>query len=376
MNQDQGSPEETDRSPTALPRGTPRHGGPDQENGKMVIRKETKVNIGPATERKGIIGSSQVGAILGAKGYVSKYDVWMDYTGVKKPATPEMKKAFFHGSTMEEPIARIFVHEMKERFGEQFPDVRAVEYAYVDPDHPYLVCHVDREFCGLWNGKRIALEIKTARTAALKDKWGEEWSEDVPEQYWCQCQWYMALAGFDEVWLCRYTDGDITVYRIPSYPDIQKKLVDAAVDFHDRVEAGWIPDPKDRRTYEIVHPIVKDPVKVDAKFRTMIDKLTKAKAAVGKAADAKKAAEDKLSAVELDIIRALDGASGVVDEEGNRLISYFSSSREVVNKKDIIEEAFGMEALYKAACENDPTIRDRHTTVSTSTSLKLAKVKK
>ena len=103
---------------------------------------------------------------------------------------------------------------------------------------------------------------------------------------------------------------------------------------------------------------------------------TKAKAAVGKAADAKKAAEDKLSAVELDIIRALDGASGVVDEEGNRLISYFSSSREVVNKKDIIEEAFGMEALYKAACENDPTIRDRHTTVSTSTSLKLAKVKK
>jgi putative phage-type endonuclease len=342
----------------------------------MVIRKETKVNIGPATERKGIIGSSQVGAILGAKGYVSQYDVWMDYTGVKKPATPDMQRAFFHGSTMEEPIARIFVHEMKARFGEEFPDVHAVEYAYVDPDHPYLVCHVDREFSGLWKGKRIALEIKTARTAALKDKWGDEWSEDVPEQYWCQCQWYMALAGFDEVWLCRYTDGDITVYRIQSYPDIQRKLVDAAVEFHDKVEAGWVPDPKDRKTYELTHPIVNDPMVVDDEMKTMIDELSKAKDAVAEAAKTKKTAEEIQSALELKIIQKLDGASGVVDEQGNRLLSYFSSSREVVNKKDIIEEAFGMEALFKKACEADPGIRDRHTTVSTSTSIKLVKAKK
>ena len=339
----------------------------------MVIRKETKVNIGPATERKGIIGSSQVGAIIGAKGYVSQYAVWMDYMGIKKSVTADMKRTFFHGSTMEEPIARIFVNEMKIRFGEEFPDVHAVEYAYVDPDHPYLVCHVDREFSGPWNGKRIALEIKTARSAALKDKWGEEWTEDVPEQYWCQCQWYMALAGFDEVWLCRYTDGEITVYRIPSYPEVQKKLVEASVAFHDKVEAGWVPDPKDRKDYEFTHPITKEPLTVNEDLQKLIDQLTLAKTAVSDAAKAKKTAEEAQEKAELELVKKLDGASGVVDRDGNRLVSYFSSSREVVNKKDIIEETFGMEALFRKACEMDPTIRDRHTTVSTSTSLKLAK---
>ena len=342
----------------------------------MVIKKETKVNIGPASERKGIIGSSQVGAILGAKGYVSQYQVWMDYMGIKKEVTREMDKTFFHGSTFEEPIARMFVHEMKARYGEEFPDVHAVEYAYIDPEHPYLVCHVDREFSAPWKGKRIALEIKTARSAALRDKWGEEGSEDVPEQYWCQCQWYMALAGFDEVWLCRYTDGDITVYRIPAYEQVQRDLVDAAVRFHDMVESGWVPDPKERKDYEYIHPITKDPILVNDDLQKLINSLAKAKDAVNDAAKKKKAAEDAQADIELKLVKALDGAAGIVDDEGNRLLSYFSSSRESVDKKGIIDEVFGMEDLYKKACEQEPGIRERYTKIISSTSLKFPSKRK
>ena len=43
---------------------------------------------GTTSDRKGIIGGSQVGAVLGLDGYVTQYDVYLDFNGHERPVSP------------------------------------------------------------------------------------------------------------------------------------------------------------------------------------------------------------------------------------------------------------------------------------------------
>lgn len=125
--------------------------------------------------RKGI-GGSDAAAVLGLSKWKTAYDVFLDKTGQSEP-TPD-NDAMLWGRLLE-PVIR---QQYADRTGREV----AMPSMLTMADKPYIVANVD----GLCADR--VLEIKTARTA--KD-WGEEGTDEVPMQYFLQCQHYLMVTG-------------------------------------------------------------------------------------------------------------------------------------------------------------------------------------
>lgn len=137
----------------------------------MIISREEFL----ANRRKGI-GGSDAAAVLGLSKWKTAYDVFLDKTGQSEP-TPD-NDAMFWGRLLE-PVIR---KQYADRTGREV----AMPSMLTMADKPYIVANVD----GLCDDR--VLEIKTARTA--KD-WGEEGTDEVPMQYFLQCQHYLMVTG-------------------------------------------------------------------------------------------------------------------------------------------------------------------------------------
>lgn len=232
----------------------------------MAVIKNIGRIIRSTDDREGIIGSSQVGAVIGLEGYQNDYDVYLAYKGLAPEPDERTKWTFLVGHILEEPIAQLFT----ARTGYA---LREVPEALVDLDNPYLICHPDREFVDLVNGKRYAVECKTARSFAVRKKWPDPKETYIPnvfldfidpgvevldekgilDQYRAQCYWYTAF-GYDGVFLARLTDGDLHIYFVESNPDVEKVLVDGVKEYHDKIESGWAPRPKNDRNMKSAFP--------------------------------------------------------------------------------------------------------------------------
>ena len=128
-----------------------------------------------ANRRKGI-GGSDAAAVLGLSKWKTAYDVFLDKTGQSEP-TPD-NDAMLWGRLLE-PVIR---QQYADRTGREV----AMPSMLTMADKPYIVANVD----GLCADR--VLEIKTARTS--KD-WGEEGTDEVPMQYFLQCQHYLMVTG-------------------------------------------------------------------------------------------------------------------------------------------------------------------------------------
>lgn len=259
-----------------------------------VTREVTTIPVVPASERKGIIGGSQVGSLMGISGcYGSEFDVYRAYMGIEEQPTEAMKEAFYAGNRLEEPIAQWFSHMIGQ-------PVKELDYQYIDPDEPRLVLHPDREFVNEINGKRYALECKTASSFAMR---GDKWPEAVPIDgslipswvpttledgrtltiydgtsllpgYYCQCLWYMALAGYDAVFLARLTDNRLFVYLVLPNMSQEQQIYDAVRAWIRKVDAGYRPSPSTLDQARTLFP-KEEPKKVyvcDEKFLNYIAK--------------------------------------------------------------------------------------------------------
>lgn len=230
----------------------------------MIIRETARRKLS-VDDRKGIIGGSSVGALLELGGYSSLFQVYMDYTGQGLEPDEQTKWTFRRGHIMEKAIAEMFSALTGFELTEP-------EEAYYDPDHPYLILHPDREFTDPKSGRKYALECKMASMHAFRHSWGDPGEEiDAPlidpsvpvykgdektlvEQYYAQVQWYYALADYEGVFLARMTDGDIAIYYVEPDEMVQRALYKTAIRFHDRVAAGWKPDPKTTFQAKAAHP--------------------------------------------------------------------------------------------------------------------------
>lgn len=227
---------------------------------KRIARRKLSVD-----DRKGIIGGSSVGALLDLGGYSSEFQVYLDYVGKRPEPDEQTKWTFTRGHILEKAIAEMFTALTGFELTEP-------EEAYYDPDHPYLILHPDREFKDPKSGKKYALECKMASMHAFRHSWGEV-GDEVPaplvdpaipvyrgdentlvEQYYAQVQWYYALADYEGVFLARMTDGDIVIYYVEPDEKVQKALYKTAISFHDKVETGWAPQPRNTFQAKSAHP--------------------------------------------------------------------------------------------------------------------------
>lgn len=130
------------------------------------------------------IGGSDAATVAGLNPYSSLYTLYNDKLGLI-PAK-EDNEAMRQGRDFEDYVARRWM----EKTGKK---VRRNCYMWRSVEHPFMIADIDREVVG----ENAGLECKTTSAYNKSDLEGGE----VPLTYYVQCQHYMAVLGFDRMYL-------------------------------------------------------------------------------------------------------------------------------------------------------------------------------
>lgn len=197
------------------------------------------------TLRQSGIGGSDIAAILGVSPYATAYDVYQSKT---QPLSDEdMNEFAYWGTVLEDVVAR----EFSRRSGLK---IQNINYLMRHPTHRFAIANIDRavvnrDVSGNVRFKEGRLttdqivEIKTASEYVGKN-WGNEDSDEVPDQYQCQAQWYMGVTGTQVCHMAVLIGGNkYRQYRIERNDELIDVLFETAHDFwHNHVLAGIEPD--------------------------------------------------------------------------------------------------------------------------------------
>lgn len=166
--------------------------------------------------RRGYIGGSDAGAIIGMNPYASAFSVWAEKTGQVEGFGGNISTRVGH--MLEDMVARLFTEERGIR-------VQRCNFTIVNPAYPWACANIDREVLG----EDAVLEIKTTTsTLAMKKFRGGEY----PEQWYAQCVHYLAVTGAKKCYLavlvmCR----ELLIFEIERDEEEIKALMDAEAAF-------------------------------------------------------------------------------------------------------------------------------------------------
>lgn len=188
--------------------------------------------------RRGGIGGSDAGAIMGLNKYATPLSV---YLAKKDAAENSGNSATEWGNILEEPVRQ----KTREELGCQ---IETVEGMFTSTAHPFMNANLDgliyfdkeTQIGGSFAKGLCGHEIKTSRT-------GDGFTDDeIPDSYYAQVQHYMAVTGIKTFILTvfifdRYAGRH---YVIPRNEDFIVRLIDAEKNFWERnVLADAMPAP-------------------------------------------------------------------------------------------------------------------------------------
>ena len=138
------------------------------------------------------IGGSEISAVIGCNPYLDNITLWEYKTGKKKPDDISGKPYDQYGTNAE--------HHLRELFKLDFPEF-SVEYiennSFRNEKYPWALASVDGWITDK-DGRKGILEIKTSEILSSQHR--EKWKENViPQNYFCQCLFYMAVLEADFV---------------------------------------------------------------------------------------------------------------------------------------------------------------------------------
>lgn len=246
-------------------------------------------------QRKSGITGTDIAAIAGLTKWKTPLDVWYEKRGLAEP-TPENDA--MRWGTLQEPLIADFY---AEKHG-----VTLVE--------PGLMRHKDYTWCIGTPDRLIApdnkvLEIKTANRF-MADQWGEVGSDDIPQNYFAQCQWYLILTGYKECDVAVKIDSsDYREYTVHANTAIQRRLLDIAEAFwRDNVVGGEEPLDGERNPY---HSEYLDKIEVVDNMKSFNEDTIRAARAYDEADAAYKVAEAKKDSARAAVEALIGDASGI-----------------------------------------------------------------
>ncbi len=168
--------------------------------------------------RKGYIGGSDAGAIVGMNPYASAFSVWAEKTG--KVPEFEGNISTRTGTLLEDLVARLFMEETGKK-------VQRCNFTIVNPVYPFACANIDREILG----EDAVLECKTTSSFVnvKKFKTGE-----YPEMWYAQMTHYLAVTGAQKCYLAVLIEcRDFKIFELERDEDEIKALMDAEKAFWD-----------------------------------------------------------------------------------------------------------------------------------------------
>ena len=166
--------------------------------------------------RRGYIGGSDAGAIIGMNPYNSAFSVWAEKTG----QVPEFggNISTRTGNLLEDFVAHLFMEETGKR-------VQRCNFTLVNEAYPFACANIDREVLG----EDALLEIKTTNSFVNVKKFR---TGEYPEAWYAQMTHYLAVTGCRKIYLAVLSEcRDFRIFELERDEDEITALMDAERDF-------------------------------------------------------------------------------------------------------------------------------------------------
>ena len=170
--------------------------------------------------RKGYIGGSDAGAVVGMNPYKTPYALWAEKVGAVAPFEGNLTTKV--GSYLEELVAQLFTEETGKR-------VQKKNRMIVNDEYPFACADIDRRVVG----EKALLEIKTTNSLPVmrKVRGGE-----YPEVWYCQMVHYLAVTGYERAYLAVLVNcREFHVYTLERDENEIAALMSAERDFWEHV---------------------------------------------------------------------------------------------------------------------------------------------
>lgn len=178
--------------------------------------------------RKSSIGGSDAATCVGMNKYSSLITLYADKKGLSKPI--EDNEAMRLGRDLEQYVADRYAEKTGNKVRNDF-------FMYQDDEYDFITANIDRRIVG----ENAGLECKTMSSF---NGFNLE-NNEVPSHYYCQCQHYMMVMGFDRVDLAILVlQRGLYVIPIERNDSFIQKLREAEIEFwHNCIEQDNIPAP-------------------------------------------------------------------------------------------------------------------------------------
>jgi len=182
--------------------------------------------------RRAGIGSSEIAAVVGLSPYATALDIYARKLGIEDE---QPDNEFMRWGRMLEPV-------IADRYAQRYHVDLVTSPTVRHPEHEWMVASPDRIYA---DGSRL-VEIKNV-SASRAYEWGEAGSTRVPERYYLQVLWQMAVTGIHRADLAALVGGnDLRVYDVAYDPTLVEYLTHVGREFWvDHVLAGVPPEIDD-----------------------------------------------------------------------------------------------------------------------------------
>lgn len=261
--------------------------------------------------RKSRISASDVAVILGMNPWKNPADLWLEKTTDIEPL--DESEAMAIGNMSESPL----IDWCAASLGVQ-PDRELGTVPH--PDHDWLCATPDAGIVGQKRG----IEAKTAgivRGFVESDKWGDADTDDVPQEYYCQCQIQMAVMGWDAVYLAALIAGRGRVrYFIARNNAAIEGMIEVAGAWHARHIVDGERPTDSLPSLDTIKRVTRHPNKPIRVDDELVAEFEAAK-------EARKLAEDREAAAKAALLYPVSAAGGdaIISNVGN--YTYLTQAR-------------------------------------------------
>ena len=266
-------------------------------------------------ERRATLGSSDVAAAIGLNPYRTPVDVYAEKVGLTEPKAEN--EAMHFGHVLEEVIAK----EFSRRTGRKVRRRRRTDH---HPEHTFLTCHIDRSV----DGEQEIVECKNVGHYASGD-WGEDGSDQVPDQYLAQTYHQMNILGWRKATIVALFGGNrLQIHPIQWDGRLAKLIEMNSVDFwNNHVVANVPPAPMNQDDVNVLWKFSGDEI-IEADDEIMHCLVTLKE--LREQSEGISEQEDNLRLQLKDLMR---DRQAIVDREGTPLVTWKTHEAKHLDRK-------------------------------------------
>lgn len=191
--------------------------------------------------RKKGIGGTDISVILGENPYKSELQLYLEKTGATIGTDEPVKenKYMKWGKILEPLVAEEY------RIENDIPEGELIDGGFhISKDNDIFIAHIDRLAYPKQKDKEYGVEIKTTSSHYNSVFYGQEGSDEIPEAYILQCQWYMGIYDLPFFHVpVFFSNKDLKTYIVYQDQDLINIMQSRAADWWNKYVLKGIEPP-------------------------------------------------------------------------------------------------------------------------------------